>query len=169
MIAVITITVQNGCVALLFSISFLPKSVAQLYCSWREGPLFRSFLKFSFNWRIISLRYFDGFCLHQLELATGIRVSPPTQSPLPSPSFQVIKAQDFPGGSNSTASAYNTGDLGSIPGLGRSPGEGNGNPLQYSCLEKSHGQRSLVDYSPWGHKESDTTERLHFTSLDILP
>ena len=42
---------------------------------------------------------------------------------------------DFPGGSDGKASAYNTGDLGSIPGLGRSPGEGNGNPLQYSCLE----------------------------------
>ena len=42
---------------------------------------------------------------------------------------------DFPGGSNGKASAYNAGDLGSIPRLGRSPGEGNGNPLQYSCLE----------------------------------
>ena len=42
---------------------------------------------------------------------------------------------DFPGGSDSKASAYNVGDPGSIPGLGRSPGEGNGNPLQYSCLE----------------------------------
>ena len=41
----------------------------------------------------------------------------------------------FPGGSDGKASAYNMGDLGSIPGLGRSPGEGNGNPLQYSCLE----------------------------------
>ena len=41
----------------------------------------------------------------------------------------------FPGGSEVKASAYNTGDLGSIPGLGRSPGEGNGNPFQYSCLE----------------------------------
>ena len=41
----------------------------------------------------------------------------------------------FPGGSDSKASAYNVGDLGSIPGSGRSPGEGNGNPLQYSCLE----------------------------------
>ena len=44
---------------------------------------------------------------------------------------------DFPGGSDSKASAYNMGDLGLIPGLGRSPGEGNGNPLQYSCLENS--------------------------------
>ena len=42
---------------------------------------------------------------------------------------------DFPGGSDGKASAYNVGDLGSILGLGRSPGEGNGNPLQYSCLE----------------------------------
>ena len=42
---------------------------------------------------------------------------------------------DFPGGSDSKASAYNAGDPGSIPGSGRSPGEGNGNPLQYSCLE----------------------------------
>ena len=41
----------------------------------------------------------------------------------------------FPGGSDSKASAHNVGDLGSIPGLGRSPGEGNSNPLQYSCLE----------------------------------
>ena len=44
---------------------------------------------------------------------------------------------DFPGGSDGKASACNVGDLGSIPGLGRSPGEGNGNSLQYSCLEKS--------------------------------
>ena len=42
--------------------------------------------------------------------------------------------KDFPGGSDGEASAYSAGDLGSVPGLGRSPGEGNGNPLQYSCL-----------------------------------
>ena len=41
-------------------------------------------------------------------------------------------------------------------------GEGSGTPLQYSCLEKSHGQRSLVGCSPWGREESDTAERLHF-------
>ena len=44
-------------------------------------------------------------------------------------------SSDFPSGSDGKASAYNAGDLGSIPGLGRSPGEGNGTPLQYSCLE----------------------------------
>ena len=52
------------------------------------------------------------------------------------------------------------GDSSSIPGSGRSSGEGNGGPLQCSCLEDPHGQRSLVGYSPWGHKELDTTERL---------
>ena len=52
----------------------------------------------------------------------------------------------------------NAGDMQSIPGSRRSPGEGNGNLLQYSCLENPHGQRSLVDYSPWGHKQLDTTE-----------
>ena len=47
----------------------------------------------------------------------------------------VIFSRGFPGGSDSEGSACNVGDLGSIPGLGRSPGKGNGNPLQYSCLE----------------------------------
>ena len=59
----------------------------------------------------------------------------------------------FPGGSDGKESACNVGDLGSISGLGRSPGEGNGNPLHYSCLESPRGQRSLTGYSPWGHKE----------------
>ena len=57
-------------------------------------------------------------------------------------------------------SACYAGDLGWIPGLGRSPRGGHGNPLQYSCLENPHGQRSLVGYSRWGRKESDKTERL---------
>ena len=61
----------------------------------------------------------------------------------------------FPGGSDSKESACNEGDLGLIPGLGRSPGGGHGNPLQYYCLENPHGQRSLEGYSPWGDKESD--------------
>ena len=69
-----------------------------------------------------------------------------------------FKPPDFPSGSNSKASAYNVGDPGSIPQSGRSPGEGNGNPLQYSCLENPHGQGSLASYSPWGHKELDMTE-----------
>ena len=53
----------------------------------------------------------------------------------------------FPGSLNGKESACNAGDLGSIPGLGRSLGGGHGNPLQYSYLENLHGQRSLVGYS----------------------
>ena len=59
---------------------------------------------------------------------------------------------------NSPANAGDIRDMGSIPGLGRSPGGGHGNSLEYSCLENPHGQRSLVGYGPWDHKESDTTE-----------
>ena len=61
---------------------------------------------------------------------------------------------------NPSATAGDAEDMGLSPGLGRSPGEGNGTSLQYSCLKKSHGQRSLVGYSPWGHKESDMTYSL---------
>ena len=76
----------------------------------------------------------------------------------------------FPGGSAGNESASNAGVLGLIPGLGRCPGEGKGDlfnlyPLQHSGLENS------MD-SPWGHKESDTTERLLlslFISLPLAP
>ena len=58
---------------------------------------------------------------------------------------------------------------GSVPGLGRSPGDENGNPLQYSSLENSTDKRSLADYSPQGHEESDMTERLtHKLHLDFV-
>ena len=53
-------------------------------------------------------------------------------------------------------------------GLGRSPGGGHGNPLQFSCLENPHRQRSLAGYSPSGHKESDTTEQLSSSRADTL-
>ena len=58
----------------------------------------------------------------------------------------------------------NARDVGLIPGSGRSPGEGNGNPLQYSCQENPMNRGSLVGYSPWGRKESEGTEglTLHF-------
>ena len=71
---------------------------------------------------------------------------------------------DFTGGSESEESVYNAGDLGSIPGLARFLWKGYGNPLQgvgWRILPgESHGQRSLVGYSPWGRTEPDTTERL---------
>ena len=56
-------------------------------------------------------------------------------------------------------------DAGLIPGLGRSPGGGHGNPLQYSCLENPHGERSLVGYSPWGHIELETTEGISYAHM----
>ena len=75
----------------------------------------------------------------------------------------------FPGSSEVKASACNAGDLGLIPGLGRSPGEGNGNPIQYSFLPgESHGWRRLVGYSPQGRKESDTIQRLYYYTSSIL-
>ena len=55
------------------------------------------------------------------------------------------------------------GDLGSIPGLGRSPGEGNGKTSPVFLPREFHGQWSLAGYRPWGHKESDMTEQLSVT------
>ena len=66
----------------------------------------------------------------------------------------MFKVNGYPGGSVGKESTCNAGDLGSIPGLGRSPGERKGYPLQYSGLENS------MDSSAWGRKELDTTERL---------
>ena len=66
----------------------------------------------------------------------------------------------FPCGPAGKESTCHVGDLGLIPGLGRSPGEGKGYPLQCSGLKNPYGQRSLVGYSPWGRKESDMTEQL---------
>ena len=84
-------------------------------------------------------------------------------------------AEDLtPLSSDGKASVYNAGDPGSIPWSGRSPGEGKGYPLPYSCLENSmdqdtvHGVQSMgsLGYSPWGRKESDTTEWLHFEKCE---
>ena len=74
----------------------------------------------------------------------------------------------FPGGSDSEESACNAGDLGLTLGSGRAPGGGHGNPLQYSCLEHPHGQRSLEDCSLWGCKDNHivyTRPLGHFQSL----
>ena len=67
----------------------------------------------------------------------------------------------FPGSSvlkNPSANAGDTRDASLIPGSGRSPGEGNGNPVQYSCLENPHEQGCLAGYSSCGRKELDITE-----------
>ena len=70
----------------------------------------------------------------------------------------VLILKYFPGGSDGKESACNGGDLGLISGWGRSPGEGNSNPFQYSCQEPG-------GYRLWGCKESDTTERLELTHV----
>ena len=74
------------------------------------------------------------------------------------PKSEITGSYGFLNGSGCKESACNAGDSGDsdlIPGSGRSPGGGHGNPLQYSCLENP--LRSLVGYSPWGCKELDTT------------
>ena len=63
-----------------------------------------------------------------------------------------VMNMDFPGSSGSKESASNVGDLDSIPGLGRSPGEGNGNPLQYSYLENPMDRGAWWAPVPWGHR-----------------
>jgi len=65
---------------------------------------------------------------------------------------------DFPSGLDNKESACHEGNLGSKPGLGRSLGGVHGNPLQYSCLEYPHRQRTLGGDRPWGCKELDTTD-----------
>ena len=75
----------------------------------------------------------------------------------------------FPGGTDGKESACNVGDLGSIPGLGGSPGGGHDNPLQCSCLETLHGQRSLAGYIAHGVAESDMTERPSTAQHKVTP
>ena len=71
--------------------------------------------------------------------------------------------KDFPDGSEGKASVCNAGDPGLIPGSGRSPLEKEMATHSSSIAWKTHGRRSLVGYSPWGHKDLDTTEQLHLS------
>ena len=79
------------------------------------------------------------------------------------------KGKGFPGSSDGKESACTAGDLGSIPGSGRSPREGNGLPTAVFLPGESHGQRSLADYSPWGQKDLDAAEQLTISlSLHLI-
>ena len=79
--------------------------------------------------------------------------------------IQALWVLSFPGGAVVKNLPANAGGMGLIPGPGISRGEGNGNPFQYSCQENFQRQRNLACYSPWGLKESDTTE--HICSCDF--
>ena len=97
-------------------------------------------------------------------------VGPPASSwsnQLP-PRYSQFSCLGFPGGSAGKQATRKAGDPSLIPGLGRSAGGGHGNPLQYSCLDSPHGQRSLAGCSSQGHKESDTTERLSIAQHNNL-
>ena len=74
------------------------------------------------------------------------------------------KPPDFPGGSEDKASAYNAGYLGLIPGSGRSPGEGNGNPLWYSCLDNPMDRRA---WWATGHRVTQSWTQLKRLSMHI--
>ena len=87
-----------------------------------------------------------------------VRNIPWRRDRFPTPAFM-----GFPGGSNGKESTCNSGELGLIPGLGKIAWRRAWQPTPVFLPEESHGQRSLVGYSPWTHKESDTTERLRTT------
>ena len=109
--------------------------------TWRAAPWTNSSCQRSFSQRNVraTRTYWgpDWFCITQIVYCLG-----------------------FPDGSDSKESTYNEEDWGSIPGSGRSPGKGNSYPLQYFLPGEFHRQRSLARYSPWDHKELDTTEQL---------
>ena len=69
---------------------------------------------------------------------------------------------------NPPANARDVKDLSSVPGSGRFPGRGHGNPLQYTCLENPHGQRRQAGYTPWSYKESDMTEQLSTSEMEVV-
>ena len=77
--------------------------------------------------------------------------------------MNIDKTLGFSGGSEDEESACNAGDVGSVPGLGRSPGEGNGNPLQYSCLKNFMDRGAWLAIVHGVEKELDTTEQLAFS------
>ena len=103
------------------------------------------------SWRVGRIQRLWDFCCGCLRSGLGSCERSLSEAPglLQRKTRLLPRVGSFPGGSDNKVPAYNAGDLCSIPGSARSTGEGNGNPLQYSCLEK-------VGYSPWCCKESDS-------------
>ena len=96
----------------------------------------------------------------------GLPFPPPGDLPDPGIQSRSLVSPELAGGSDGRESACSTGGVGSIPGLERSPEEGNDSPLQYSCLENS--LEHLAAYSPWGRKESEATEQITLSLLFIV-
>ena len=120
----------------------LPSSCEQPSRRWvSSGWCYR---RSSVSWLFFSPDIWQDLCCHELEL--DLRYSPPYLSILGLPWWLSDKE-----------SVCQCRSLGFNTWIRKIPGGGSGNPPQYSCLEKSHGQRSLVGYSPWGCKDSDTT------------
>jgi len=109
--------------------------------------IFHFFLFFIFNFQISSRKEFNFIPSITCFLSRDMLITNRT-----------CYIRGFRDGSDGKESTCNVGDMGLIPGLGRFPGGGHGNPLQYSCLENPRGQRSLEGYSAWGHKVSDTSD-----------
>ena len=89
-------------------------------------------------------------------------------TPLVKKHILLSKLKENVGGSDGKQFACNAEDLGLIPVLGQSSGEGHSNPLQYSCLEYPRRQRSLPGYSPWCRKESDMIATKHITKKTFI-
>ena len=116
-------------------------------------------------------RLFLETCVLSLEALLDVSMHLTYQRPRSLFCDCVFTVWSFPGSvsglKNPPANAGDGGDVGLIPGSRRSPGVGYGNWPQYSCLEKFHGQRSLVGYIPWGYKELDTTEQLNILTFAV--
>ena len=147
---------NNSCSLLLSSKmpSLLPTSDFSRLDPW-PGQKYRFWLRYP-EWSLSSVtnQLYDW-----RQVTTPLYA--PTSSWVKSGQEQLLYELRWPVVKNPPAITRDTGDVGSFPRSGRSPGGGNGNPLQYSWLGNPNGQRSLVGYSQWGHKESDTTEHTH--------
>ena len=127
----------------------LPHCWRILYCLSHQGFVTNFPLIWKFNTTNIYLTVsVDQKSGHVLAGCLGFKVS------------HSVAKRGFSGGSDSKETTCSAGDPGLIPGLGRSPGKGNGYPLQYSCLENSMDRGAWQVAVPWGRKESDTTEQL---------
>ena len=122
--------------------------------NWREfrdglGEYFTKSMKFLSSWNVLVKEKCTCFLPKYWKAYWNIKVHLQHGGP---DLGVLLYFSGFPGGSEVKASACNAGDMGSIPGLGRSPGKGNDNPL--FLPGESHGRRSLAGYSPWGRKNS---------------